>query len=67
MKLANLTQKMSLILACAFIFAFGVCAQEQTSKTQTVPRDEKPSAETVRDEKPSEEEAAMTIDCSFCF
>jgi polysaccharide export outer membrane protein len=60
MKLANLTQKMSLILACAFIFAFGVCAQEQTSNAQIVQRDEKKAtAENVRDEKPSEEEAAI--------
>ncbi len=59
MKLANLTQKTGLILACAFIFAFGVCAQEQTSKVQTVPRDEKSPAETVREEKPSDEEAAI--------
>lgn len=59
MKLANITQKMSLILACAFIFALGVCAQEQTSKTQTVQRDEKSSAETVREENPSDEEAAI--------
>lgn len=60
MKLANLTQKTILILACAFIFAFGVCAQEQTSKAQTVQRGEVPLAENVRgEETPSDEEAAI--------
>jgi polysaccharide export outer membrane protein len=60
MKLANLTQKMSLILACAIIFAFGVCAQEQTSNAQVLQRDEKKvTAENIREEKPSEEEAAI--------
>lgn len=59
MKLANLTQKTILILACAFIFSFKVGAQEQTSKAQTVERGEKSAAENARQEKPSDEEAAI--------
>jgi polysaccharide export outer membrane protein len=60
MKFSKLMQQSSLILACAFIFAFGVGAQDrQTSKMQTVPSDGKSSAKNVVEETPSEEESAI--------
>ncbi len=65
MKFAKLTQKSSLILACAFIFAIGICAQkpapkqEQTPKTSAVSEAQKGTVKNVRDEKLSEEESAI--------
>lgn len=65
MKFAKLIQKSSLILACAFIFALGIYAQnpaskqEQTSKTSAVPDDRKETIKNAGDEKLSEEESAI--------
>jgi protein involved in polysaccharide export with SLBB domain len=65
MKLAKLTRKLSLILACAFIFALGIFAQksdskqEQTSKIPAVPEDQKETVKNVSDKKLSEEESAI--------
>jgi len=59
MKFAKLLQKMSLILSCAFFFAFGVCAQEPTPKTQDAQRGGKEIAKNAGEEKLSEEEAAI--------
>jgi len=65
MKFAKLTQKSSLILACAFIFALGIFAQkphskqEQTSKTSAVLDDRKETVKNVDDKKLSEEESAI--------
>ncbi|MEJ7699117.1 MAG: polysaccharide biosynthesis/export family protein [Pyrinomonadaceae bacterium] len=65
MKFAKLTQKSSLILACAFIFALGIYAQkpvskqEQTSKTSVVLNDGKETVKNIGNEKLSEEESAI--------
>lgn len=59
MKFIELTQKTGLILACAFIFAFGVCAQGQAAKTQTAKADVKEDAKNLGAETSSDEESAI--------
>jgi polysaccharide export outer membrane protein len=59
MKFAKLIQKTSLVLACAFVFAFGVCAQKPTPPLQTVQKDSKATVKSVDEETLSEEESAI--------
>jgi hypothetical protein len=40
-------QKTSLVLACAFVFAFGVCAQQPTPPAQTAQNDSKATVKSV--------------------
>jgi len=59
MKFAKLMQKTSLVLACAFVFAFGVCAQQPTPPAQTAQNDSKATVKSGGEETLSEEESAI--------